>query len=303
MNGKSLVLLALALVCGLGAMYGTNRMLAKDRRTVTQDVLVAVRDLKVEELIKPDMVKVVRMSNENLPPGTFTSFQDVEDRWVQVKILQDEPIVDRKLAPKGSPAGLVARIPEGKRAFALEVNEQTGVSGFVLPDHRVDVIHNENNPSGKPQAETILEDVLVLASGTIFTRPEDRSIQSRTVTLAVTPDEVDILVAAKSKGGQLALSLRGVNDHKSVASRKPKPAPPPTEVALAKPVVPAPLMPPPPTEPKPAPPPAPPDRTRYVMIYRGIRQKEKVPLNMPPDEDAAESETAASPAFPPLEKF
>jgi pilus assembly protein CpaB len=245
------------------------------------------------------------MSNENLPPGTFTSFQDVEDRWVQVKMLQDEPIVDRKLAPKGSPAGMIARIPEGMRAFAIEVNEQTGVSGFVLPDHRVDVIYNENNAGGKPQAETILEDVLVLASGTVFTRPEDRSIQAHTVTLAVTPDQVDKLVAARSKGGLLSLSLRGINDHKSVASRKPKPAPPPTEVA-ALPLPPPPPAPSPPTKPKPAPPPAPPDRMRYVYLYRGIRNKEKVlvPLKrLPSDEDAAESETTASPAFPPLEKY
>ena len=41
---------------------------------------------------------------------------------------EGEPILDRKLAPKGSPAGMVARIPKGMRAFAIEVfnrhNEQ-----------------------------------------------------------------------------------------------------------------------------------------------------------------------------------
>ena len=29
MNGKSLILLVLAILCGLGAMFGTNRMLTK----------------------------------------------------------------------------------------------------------------------------------------------------------------------------------------------------------------------------------------------------------------------------------
>jgi hypothetical protein len=107
------------------------------------------------------------------------------------------------------------------------------------------------------------------------------------VTLAVTPDEVNILVAARSKGDQLSLSLRGVNDHKSVAKRKAKPAPPPTEVVLAQ----------------PTPPPVPPDRSRYVTIYRGNGRADRVRLGMPrSDEDAAESETTASPAFLPLEK-
>ena len=71
---------------------------------------------------------------------------------------------------------------------------------------------NAPTQSGPAATETILQDVLVLASGQTFTRPEDRSIMSRTVTLAVTPEQVDVLVAARVRG-PLSLSLRGVNDH------------------------------------------------------------------------------------------
>ena len=158
------------------------------------------RDLKVEEVIRPEMVKLTQMPKANVSPGTFTSIKDVEDRWVQIKMLEGEALLDRKLAPKGSPAGMVLRIPKGMRAFAIEVNEHTGVSGFILPDHRVDVVQHETGANNKTEAETILQDVLVLASGQVFTRPEDRSLQSRTVTLAVTPEQVDILVAAPRRG-------------------------------------------------------------------------------------------------------
>jgi pilus assembly protein CpaB len=122
------------------------------------------------------------------------------------------------------------------RAFAVEVNEHTGVSGFILPDHRVDVVQNEPGPNGKIDAETILQDVLVLASGQVFTRPEDRSIQSRTVTLAVTPEQVDILVAASAKGA-LSLALRGLNDHVARPKKvkiEPKPEPKPEPKVIAK---------------------------------------------------------------------
>ena len=222
MNGKSMVMLLLAVVSGLGAMYGTSRMLAKGKAKAAidlQDVLVAARDLKDEEVLKADMVKVVKMSRAELPAGTFTAYKDVEDRWVRIKTLEGEPILDRKLAPKGSPAGLISRIPKGMRAFAIDVNESTGVSGFVLPDHRVDVVEIKPKADGKSDAETILQDVLVLASGQVFTRPEDRSIQSRTVTLAIAPDQVDVLVAARTRG-QLSLSLRGLQDHEQVEYKK-----------------------------------------------------------------------------------
>ena len=228
MNGKTLAMLGVAIVCGLGAMYGTNKLLANNKGAVAvtmQDVLVAAKDLKVEEMVKADSVKVVKMAKTAVPAGAFSSIKDVEDRWVQYALLEGEPLIDRKLAARGSPPGLIARIPKGMRAFAVEVNEQSGVSGFVLPDHRVDVVHQmDPNPQGKIEAETVLQDVLVLASGQTFNRPEDRSIQSRTVTLAVTPEQVDVLVAAKARGA-LTLSLRGLNDHVQTPPR-PKELPP-----------------------------------------------------------------------------
>jgi pilus assembly protein CpaB len=295
MNSKSMALLVLAVLSGLGAMFGTSRMLAKSKKNVAsemQDVLVATRDLKVEEVIIPELVKVVPMPRQSVPAGTFTSFKDVEDRWVQIKTLEGEPILDRKLAPKGSPAGLVSRIHPGMRAFTLEVNEQTGVSGFILPDHRVDVVQSEQNSNGPPKAETILEDVPVLASGQVFTRQEDRSIQVRSVTLEVTPEQVDILAAARSKG-PLSLALRGINE-RGRGILKPKP------VVVVKPVEPvAPPPPPPPAvvekEPEPAPVVEEPRERHYVYIYRGLQNQERIPLTTDGSEES-------DMAFPPIDK-
>ncbi len=232
MSGKSMLVLGLAGLSGLGAMYGTSRMLAGNRGGAPiemRDVLVAARDLNVEELVKPEAVKVVKMALTSVPVDGFAAAPDVEGRWVQIKTLEGEPILNRKLAAKGNPAGLISRIPKGMRAYAIEINEQTGVSGFVMPDHRVDVIQAKTgNRENTADAETILQDVLVLASGQTITRSEDKSILARTVTLAVTPEMVDTLVSARSRG-PLSLSLRGLNDHvqmKPVARPSPVVTPP-----------------------------------------------------------------------------
>lgn len=225
MNGRTGSLLAIAVACGLAAMYGTRQLMVRQPKAEqTREVLAATRDLKVEEVLKPDMVKVVKVPESGVPVGSFNSYKDIADRWVRMPMLAGETIVDAKLAPKDAPVGLLSRIPDGMRAFAIEVNEQTGVSGFVLPDHRVDVVlSRQGNTQGRPQSETILQDVMVLAAGTATTRPEDKAIQARTVTLAVTPDQVDRLVAACVEG-TLTLSLRGLNDHEQVPT-EPKSAP------------------------------------------------------------------------------
>jgi pilus assembly protein CpaB len=216
----------LAVLFGLGAMMLTRQMLAPGdpkRQEETQEVLVAARDFKEEERIKPEMTKVVRMAKSLVPPGSFSSIKDIEDRWVKTTMLEDDVILEKKLGTKGTPPGLVANIPKGMRAFAIDVTEQSGVSGFILPGHRVDVVRYEGNEKSPVRGETILQNVLVLAAGQVFTRPDEKSVQSRTVTLALTPDEVDILAAARAKG-TLSLSLRGVDDHDLVARQKDKSA-------------------------------------------------------------------------------
>ncbi len=226
MNGRSGMLLALAVLCGLGAMFGVRKLLIGNRQTArTREILAAARDLKVEEVLKPDMVKVVQVPEDRVPAGAFSSFQDVAERWVRLPMLAEDAIVEGKLAPKNAPVGMGARIPDGMRAYTVDVNEQSGVSGFILPDHRVDVVlaYTGNNRGSRPSSETILQDVLVLAAGQVTTRPEDKSIQVHTVTLALLPEQVDTLAAAKNEGS-LTLSLRGLHDHKSVAVRHdPKP--------------------------------------------------------------------------------
>jgi pilus assembly protein CpaB len=310
MNGKSLMMLGLAVVFGLIAMFLTRQMLAQEPAKVeeAQDILVAARDLKEEELLKPDALKVIRMAKSAVPVGAFSAPKDVEERWVKTAMLEGDVVIEKKLGPKGTPPGLVANIPKGMRAFAIDVTEQTGVSGFILPGHHVDVIRYEQEQGGSQRAESILQNILVLASGQVFTRAEERSLTNRTVTLALTPDQVAIIVAARAKGS-LSLALRGVNDHEVVARPEPKPAAEPPDArwkaeeekrqklerelaevkaALAAKAAPA-----------PAPAPAPVrSRARYVAIYRGAPKDqghfERIRIDESPSAEAG-SRTPAPP--------
>ena len=282
MNSR-VMMMAMAVGFGLIAMFLSRKMLAREpaRAEESQDILVAARDLKEEEILKPDGLKVIRMVKSAVPPGAFSTPEDVEDRWVKTAMLEGDVVIEKKLGPKGTPPGLVANIPPGMRAFAIDVTEQTGVSGFILPGHRVDVIRFDTDRGGQ-RGESILQDILVLASGQVFTRAEERSLTTRTVTLALTPEQVGILVAARAKG-KLSLALRGVNDHEVVARPAPAEAPEPRsdadaeararlekELAELKAKLAARATLPPSTSPPPA---------RRVHIYRGGREPDHIALD------------------------
>src|SRR5262249_18163021 len=224
MNSRSFIILGVAVLIGLGAMRLSQQLLASSKKAdeATQEVVVAARDFKEEEILKPDMVKVIRMARSAIPPNSFSAAKDVEERWVRTTMLEGDVLVEKKLGPKGTPPGLVANIPPGMRALAIDVTEQSGVSGFILPGHHVDVVRFENSEKNDVRGETILQDVLVLAAGQLFSRPDERAVQSRTVTLALSPGDVHIIVAARARGA-LSLSLRGVNDHAKVDASKAEP--------------------------------------------------------------------------------
>lgn len=310
MNGKSVMMLGLAVVFGLLAMFMTRQMLAEQpaKAEEAQDVLVAARDLKEEEVLKPDALKVIRMVKSAVPVGAYSAPKDVEERWVKTAMLEGDVVIEKKLGPKGTPPGLVANIPKGMRAFAIDVTEQTGVSGFILPGHHVDVVRYEQDQKSQ-QAESILQNILVLASGQVFTRADERAVTTRTVTLALSPDQVAIIVAARAKGS-LSLALRGVNDHDIIARPAPPPAPAPEpdprlkleeekrqklerEVAELKASLAAKAAPP-----APAPAPARP-RARFVAIYRGGPRDQQHFERVRIDEPAS-FESAPRPPEPPL---
>src|SRR3974377_346058 len=102
-----------------GALPVAPRVMTKPAaaEAESQEILVAARDFKEEEILKPDMIKTVRTSKSAVPVGAFSPCKDGEERGVKATMLEGDPIVEKKLGPKGSPPGRVANIPKGMRAY------------------------------------------------------------------------------------------------------------------------------------------------------------------------------------------
>jgi pilus assembly protein CpaB len=173
----------------------------------------------------------------------------VVDRPVISPIQPDEPVVEARLAAKGSGVGLAPLIPSGMRAMSVRVNDVVGVAGFILPGMRVDVLVT-GHPSGQNETvtRTVLQNVGVLSAGqTIQTDGKSQSILAPVVTLLVSPHDAEALTLANNEG-KVQLVLRNSNDEKAVATpgsrlRDLYGAPAPVETAAAPPPPPAPPRP------------------------------------------------------------
>ena len=253
----------------------------KSEPTDLRDIVLAARPLAVGTTIKPADVKMGKIPVSAFPKGAFSKPEEVIDRPLVSNILMDEPVLDGRLAARGSGLGLAPVIPVGMRAVTLRVNDVTGIAGFVLPGMRVDVLVTGRPPNSDNSVTATpiqLQNLLVLSAGTVM-QPDNRgqAMPAQTVTLLGTPEQAETLTLASSDA-RIQLVLRNGSDQaiektpghdlaelygEHAAKKKPEnPAPPrprsrPVEVAAAP----------------PPPPPPPPDQ---IVVIRGTQKSVEV---------------------------
>lgn len=176
-------------------------------------VVVAVQPLGVGAVIGPEAVKLASVAENAVPKTSFAKLEDVIGRAVNNPILVDEPVLEGRLAARGSGPGVAPLIPNGMRAVAIRVNDVVGVAGFVLPGMKVDVLVTGRPPnSSETVTATVLRNVTVVSAGqTIQTDGKSQAINAPVVTLLVTPEQAEALTLANNEG-RIQLALRNSVD-------------------------------------------------------------------------------------------
>jgi pilus assembly protein CpaB len=186
--------------------------------TSTQSLVVAAIPLPLGTRLDSSNTRTIQWPANQQVAGMFTRVEDVANRAIITPLAENEPVLESKLAPKESGAGLSATIPEGMRAVSVAVNEVVGVAGFVTPGTMVDVLVT-GRTIGQQSSQgditrTILENVRVLAAGQkIETDREGKPQTVAVITLLVAPDDATKLIMG-SLDGKIQLALRNTIDTK-----------------------------------------------------------------------------------------
>jgi pilus assembly protein CpaB len=134
----------------------------------------------------------------------------------------NEPIFETKLAPTSvKTGGVAAVITPKKRAVAIRVDKTIGVSGFIHPGNRVDVLVTIRREGAQTaMTKTVLENILVLAVGpeTEIKGKGEKPSDVDVITIEVTPEEAEKLALAASEG-KVQLTLRNFSDSEDVMTK------------------------------------------------------------------------------------
>ena len=215
---RFLLVLAASLAWALlvaGAFYRVAGGGGHARAGSQKQVVVSAKILPAGATIDRASVKLRSVPENLFPAGGFARVEDVLDRPVINPIQPDEPVVEARIAARGSGMGLAPLIPPGMRAISVRVNDVVGVSGFVLPGMRVDVLVTGRPPNLQDTVtRTVLQNIAVLSAGqTIQTDGKSQSMVVPVVTLLVDPQEAEALTLANNEG-HIQLLLRNSTDDK-----------------------------------------------------------------------------------------
>ncbi|HLH29823.1 MAG TPA: Flp pilus assembly protein CpaB [Terriglobia bacterium] len=244
----------------------------------TVSVVAAAQDLPVGKKISASDLKLIALDRKDFPKGAFVKAADVIDRAVAVPMSASEVVLSGKLAGKGSGEGLTALIAPGGRAVSVQVNEISGVSGFIQPGTRVDVLFTRIFSNGDAATATILQNVKVLAYGRQLdpNAKVDPAARPTVATLLVTQEQAERLVLAEQRG-RIQLVLRNALDDEITDSADPvasadlgidEPRKPQPAVQVRAPAPPPPVSPPPKTDKKES-------NGHVIRIYRGDKMTEE----------------------------
>ncbi len=214
MNRRLITILLIALVVAGVCTWLVVRLvgvrIATSKPVETMRVVAAAKDIPLGAVLTSADLTTLTIAGTP-PKGAILKPEDAIGRGVITQIFQGEPVLESNLAVLGSGGGLAPTIPQGMRACAVRVDEVVGVSGFVTPGMRVDVLVSGNPPGAGAQegvvTKTILQNIQVLSAGTDIQRDaEGKARQVQVVNLLVTPEQAqDLSLASNSLKIQLVL--------------------------------------------------------------------------------------------------
>ncbi|MGI5927752.1 MAG: Flp pilus assembly protein CpaB [Thermacetogeniaceae bacterium] len=218
-------LLIVAVIIGLITVLALNYYI-KDMQSETpafadvsqSSVVVAKSTIPQHTRITSEMLTTESITEDAVHPEALKEINEAVGGISRSEIVKGEQVLGSRVATEERRASLSYRIPEHLRGISIPVAEVPGVSGYISPGDKVDVMvaYDDREINETLTVYTVVQNVLVLAAGE-FTQEQDNEERHlvSTVTLGVTPAQAEVLAYANLRG-TFHLTLRSPLDEEIV---------------------------------------------------------------------------------------
>src|ERR1700684_650790 len=120
MRPKTIILLVLALGCGLVASIGISQVMQRNQDAGpggdTSPVWVAKSEIKPNEPLTMQNLKLEQWPKEKIPPGALSKMEEIDGKRSRVNMYVGEAILDKKLLSKDE-VDISYNVPKGMRLY------------------------------------------------------------------------------------------------------------------------------------------------------------------------------------------
>lgn len=237
MDRRRLIVIGFAAFAAIAAIFlmrallggGTQKVAAAPSPQMeTVKVLVATSALQPGTKVTPDLVRWQDWPKPSVDPSFLTEqlVPDIakyaEKSVVRAPLVAGEPLTATKVVQADTASFMSATLTPGMRAVSVSISAETGASGFILPNDRVDVIKTDvvSESPRRYRASTILENVRVLSIDQTAKETKDQNaIVGKTATLELSVDQAQT-VARAAASGSLSLALRALASQSPVTAEQ-----------------------------------------------------------------------------------
>jgi pilus assembly protein CpaB len=219
MRMKSLILIFIALGCGLVAAIGIGQVMDRGGsggNVEMEQILVALADIDIGSKLGAQNVQLEEWPKAKVPEGAVRRLEDVKEKFANARFYKGEPLHISKINDLSK--SVADGVPAGFRALPVKVDEDT-VMKAISPGDKVDVnvFLRKNDDIPETGVFTILKNVRVFAVNTNTERSgnepsgKGETANFRTISLLVKTDQArDLSLAAQL--GKILLTLRRPDD-------------------------------------------------------------------------------------------
>jgi pilus assembly protein CpaB len=234
MNIRRLLIMVAALVAALSAAYLAMGLLQKPQpqpqlapkvvqKSDTVDVLITGRNIPPGEKLGSTGLQWRAWPRDGVSAEMFArdampdALEQMRAARAKVALVAGDPILTSHIIRPGEAGFMSAMLPGGMVAAAIPITELSSVSGFILPNDRVNVIFTRTlaNRLGNKNAasEAVLTNVKVLAiNQTLASGTDEATVpEGRTAVLELEPLQAEVL-GKLIMAGQISLALRSLSD-------------------------------------------------------------------------------------------
>jgi pilus assembly protein CpaB len=186
---------------------------------VMASVVVASRNLQPGELINSSSVSLRKIPQEFINSSSITgdNFETVDGQGLLLAVKAGEPILTSYTVTRGG-AYFSGTLKPGRRALTIEVDEISSISGMLRAGDKIDILVTAKQPkkigivaATDDMTFPLLSNLSVLATGQAQRGSGNATVTYTHITLDVTPDEANSIIAAKT-GGKMTAVLRSPTD-------------------------------------------------------------------------------------------